>query len=259
MKKITLSLLTLIASLSSFAIDNGTYAITGAPYTATITFDNTAERFTVAITGSPTTGYFGLGFASSDAGQMNDKYAFYITNNADEFVISEQILVDYGTGSKLLASDVTIESQDFAAGDITFSRSYATTNGGYSFNATDESVFFISSKGATVGAYHGGANRFKGAINLETVLSVSNFPELEGLQLFNSTENQSLGLKFPNTATGIYDVQVMNSVGQTVLTKQLDSNNPIHPFNELAYEPAGTYFVRLTRDGQIVSLKGIKN
>ena len=256
MKKITLFLSMLIISIASFAIDDGTYPITGAPYTGTITFDNTAETFTITITDSPTTGYIGLGFASSSDGQMNGKYAFYIAKDGDNFSLSEQTLVNYGLGTKL-AAQASIVSQDFAAGNITITRSYASTNGGFSFTGDETELHFISSKGATVGAYHGNTNRFKGTISVGAVVGVNRLEDLVGLQVY--TTNQSLGLKFPAAAEGTYEVEIMNSVGQTLVRKKISSATSVHTFDELSAQPAGVYFIRLNKNGGFSTLKAMKN
>lgn len=244
MKKITLLLLLFITSVSSFAIVDGTYPLTGAPFTGTITFDNTAQEFTITITNSPTTGYLGIGFSDTTACQMDGKYALYITKSDNTFQLSEQILTNFATGTTL-TTQATIESQNFANGDITIKRSYTATNGGFSFTGNETSLNFISAKGNTAGAYHGGSNRFKGTVSIGS-LSTNQLPELIGLQAY--TKDNSIELKFPETAKGIYNLEVLNSIGQTILTKELNSNTPSHPLSKLSSNPAGIYFIRLNKN-----------
>jgi hypothetical protein len=161
----------LLLGFNSMAIVDGTYALPGLPYTATITFDNAAEVYTINITGSVTTGYHGLGFASSSAGQMAGKYAMYMFNNGGNFGLEERTLVDYGLGT-LLTAEAAINSQNFATGDISISRAYTSTNGGFSFSVTDTELYYIGASGSTVGAYHGsGGARHKGVIDIHPCTS----------------------------------------------------------------------------------------
>jgi hypothetical protein len=112
----------LLFGFNSMAIVDGTYDLPGLPFNCTITFDNTAQVYTITISGSLTTGYYGLGFTSSSNGQMAGKYAMYMANSGSNFTLSEQTLVNYGLGTTLTAQ-ASIDSEDFAAGSISVSRS----------------------------------------------------------------------------------------------------------------------------------------
>ena len=256
MKKITFLLALFITSLSSYAITDGTYNLTGAPFTGTITFDNTAQMFTITITSSPVTGYLAIGFSNSATAGMAGTYAIYASNSNSQFALSEHTLADYNLGTTL-TTQAAISSQNFANGDITITRAYTATNGGFSFTGDETELHFIAAKGSTTAAYHD--ERMKGTISIGSPVGVNNLSELEGLQVFNNSSDKTIGIKFPAAAEGIYDVEIINSVGQTLVRKQLNSSISVHSVNELSGKPAGIYFVRLSKDDGFTTKQVIKN
>lgn len=258
MKKITLLLLTLTMAVSTYAIDDGTYSLTNAPFGTSVTFNNTTEKITITMTDASlvTNGYLSIGFGhtgNSGGGGMNGTYAIFAVKTASGFDLHEYVL---GVGSKgtLSSASPSLVVDSFTATSVTISRNYnSSVATAYDFTTTDTELMYASAKGVNLQRH---SARGFGTIGIALN---TDFPELLGLNLYNVFSKKTIELKFPETASGVYNVEIMNSVGQTLVSKKLDSSIGIHSFNELSGDAPGVYFVRLRRDGKLVTHKVIKN
>jgi hypothetical protein len=258
MKKITLLLLTLTMAMSTYAIGDGTYSLANVPFTNFITFDNTAEKVTITMTDATlvTNGYLAIGFGhtgASGGGGMNGTYTIFAVKTASGFDLFEYVL-GFGNIGTLSAASPSLVVDSFTATSVTISRNYNSSIAtAYDFNITDVDVMYAGAKGISFNRH---SDRGFGTIGLALN---TDLPELLGLNLYNVFSENSIEVKFPETAFGIYEVEIINSVGQTLVLKKLDSSVAVHSFSELSGDAPGIYFVRLRKEGKVLTYKVIKN
>jgi len=260
MKKITLLLLILTMAVSAYAIGDGTYSLVNAPFDTTVTFDNATEKVTITMTEASllTNGYLAVGFGhtgSSGGGGMNGTYTIFALKTASGFDLFEYVLGSGNIGT-LSAASPSLAIVSSTATSITISRNYNSSVGtAYDFTTTDTELLYAGASGSSGLSYHNKGRGF-GAVGL---LLNTELPELFELNLYNVFSENSFELKFPETASGIYNVEIINSVGQTVVSKKLNSAIAKHSFPELSGSSPGIYFVRFDRDGEFKTIQVIKN
>lgn len=242
MKKITLTLFTLLLSIVAFGQNytTGTVNLT-TNYTAKVDVDVTANIVTLTLNG-PSDRYFGLGFGVQNMQNGNDCVIYTGTAGTGLNVLSDRTFIGNGTpavdsGTNTQSWNVTTNSVSGNTRTIIATRPRVST-GDYTFPTTAGSINFAWSHANSVGytlQYHGG-NR--GGISGQFTLGAENF-KFETFTMYPNPSKSIVNIDLPSQIeNGV--IKIYDSLGRVVKNKAISKTDNQIVIEDLA---TGAYIV----------------